>query len=75
MKTIPLACGEVVLVDDEDYERLSKSEWIYVKGNGHVSRQGNGKPISHEILQTDKIVDHIDMNGLNNLVWQPQKCQ
>ena len=81
MKEIKISRGLTTVVDDSDYERLSKIKWsaspdkrtVYVIGHG---RDDSGSRITirmhREILnlKDSKIqVDHIDGNGLNN-----QKC-
>ena len=78
MKEIPLTQGKVALVDDGDFEWLSKFKWHALKrGNvfyaGRSSPRDNGKKrmiIMHrEILGLkpgDPGVDHRDGNGLNN---------
>lgn len=76
MKTIPLTQGQVALVNDEDYNWLSKRKWQAVKdGKTYyaVSTDCSIKehPINlrmhREIMATPKnmVVDHIDHNGLN----------
>ncbi len=64
MKTIPLTNGKVALVDDEDFEELSKYKWYYNLKNKSVCASG-GIPMSHIILQTNKWVDHKDGNKLD----------
>jgi hypothetical protein len=78
MKEIPLTKGCVALVDDEDYEELSKYKW-YAWG-GIVSRtayaqrnikrmDGNTTIFMHRsivIVPHGMVIDHIDGNGLNN---------
>lgn len=60
------------LVDDEDYERLSKYTWrLHSKGYATRSSSTNGKEtrlmMHREILETGEFqVDHIDRNKLNN---------
>jgi hypothetical protein len=60
------------LVDDEDYERLSKYTWrLHSKGYATRSSSTNGKEtrlmMHREILDTGEFqVDHIDRNKLNN---------
>jgi len=60
------------LVDDEDYERLSKYTWrLHSKGYATRSSSTNGKEtrlmMHREILETGEFqVDHVDRNKLNN---------
>ncbi len=86
MKTIPLTQGQVALVDDEDYERLSKFKWyaqrqrdtFYAKRN---VRLPDGKraalKMHREILGlTDPkiLVDHRDHDGLHNWRHNLRMC-
>lgn len=72
MKQIPLTCGLVALVDDEDYPMISQFKWhvqqtrvLYA-----VRRFGETKQYMHRMILglTDRKdqVDHIDFDGLNN---------
>ena len=65
------------IVDDEDYERISKYHWYVVKNGNYYYAYGNGKGPEREhlfmhrkvlnLLQYDKTcVDHINRNGLDN---------
>lgn len=76
MKEIPLTQGQVALVDDEDFEAMSKFKWFadkrrrtyYAARNLRVA-EGRGKRTVHmhaELLRVDGYVDHKDGNGLNN---------
>jgi len=83
MKEIPLTKGKVALVDDEDYEELSKYKWYAIKKENrwnwyairHVLKKINGysttESMHRHILKLKnkdgKIVDHIDRNSLNNI--------
>ena len=64
MKTILLTQGKVALVDDEDYERLSKWHWTYDKASNRAHH--GGFLMSHAVFQTDNWLDHKDRDGLNN---------
>ena len=64
MKTIPLTQGKFALVDDEDFERLSKYHWTYDESNNRAHRIGI--MMSHAVIQADNWLDHRDGNGLNN---------
>lgn len=77
MKTIPLTRGQVALVDDDDFERLSKHRWCYLSGDAgagyayrHIREDGKQKTIlmHRAIMNPTKgfEIDHIDHDGLNN---------
>lgn len=76
MKTINLTQGKVALVDDEDYESLSKYKWYackhgcyYALRHDQESSTRNPKAMHHEIMVKNPrgmTIDHIDGNGLNN---------
>ena len=77
MKTIPLTQGYETIVDDEDYEELSKYKWHVggVKGYTKYAQRKiriNGKRTSismHVVILASPLgfeVDHKDGNGLNN---------
>jgi len=76
MKTINLTKNAVAIVDDEDFEHLSKWKW-HLSVNGYAARRTkkiNNKSIMvymHRVLMKlhygDKEqVDHADMDKLNN---------
>lgn len=73
MKEIALKKGGVALVDDEDFEHLSK--WAWTNNNGYASRtfsDGTGqwkRVYMHRVIMgtpAKKVTDHIDHNPLNN---------
>lgn len=74
MKTIPLTKSDrVVLVDDEDFARVSQHQWSLVTPNEHLAyaaRQEKGQMILlHRVITSAPpkvLVDHKDKNGLNN---------
>lgn len=79
MKEIKLTQGKVTLVDDDDYEWLSKNKWcVHKKTKGGfyaqrgVSRKAQGKKrvvMMHRVIMDapkGMSVDHIDGDGLNN---------
>lgn len=78
MKKIPLNHGKYAIVDDEDYEELSKYRWRFDK-NGYASRTvylGGGKKNQKQIgVYMHKLInktpdgfhtDHINRNKLDN---------
>lgn len=76
MKQIPLTQGKFAMVDDEDYEWLSKWKWCYqkTKKDGYAIRGGirNGKQYTiaiHRVILNPNIgedIDHINRNRLDN---------
>lgn len=76
MKQIPLTQGKSALVDDQDYEELSKYKW-FAQRNGYtfygvrtqrVVGETHTVAMHREILSTPKDMqtDHINGNGLDN---------
>lgn len=79
MKQIPLNNGYTVLVDDEDYDRVSQYKWyatiktntVYAQRNSrHDERPGQPRTmiLLHRFImdaQAGVMVDHVDGNGLN----------
>ena len=75
MKKIPLTQGKFALVDDADYEWLSKWKWCY-HSRGYAAR-GQYNPVTKKITQIfmhrlimnplkSMIIDHVNHNGLDN---------
>lgn len=73
MQKIPLSRGYFALIDDEDYQRVSKYKWTY--DNGYAVRgirlpnRRYKKIMLHRFLINAKpgqFVDHIDGNRSNN---------
>lgn len=65
MKEIPLTQGYVTLVDDADYEWLSRWKWHY---HGGYAERGDGVLMHREITDcpAGKEVDHINHDPLDN---------
>lgn len=76
MKEIPLTQGKFALVDDSDYEWLSKIKWCF--DGRYAARGQNGKHIlmHREINQTPggMDTDHINGNGLDNQRKNLRSC-
>ncbi len=82
MKTIPLTRGKYAIVDDEDYERISKHKWYALKGKHtyyavreislgggtRKNRQRTFVLMHREILNVPQGMDtdHENHNGLDN---------
>lgn len=64
MRKIPLTQGKFALVDDEDYERLSKFKWC-VLSRGYAVRSDGGRCcyMHREIAGTPKGMDTDHING------------
>ena len=80
MKKIQLTQGKYAIVDDEDYEIVSKFKWHYIdaythRKNGYARHllYENGKPVGfirmHHLILPFKngyMIDHINGDGLDN---------
>lgn len=72
MKNIILTDGSTCLVDDEDYDYLSKYTWYNIKGYARSSKMKQGKTTNiaiHRLITNcpkGKVVDHINRNPLDN---------
>ena len=84
-KEIQLTQGKVSIVDDEDFERLSKHKWSAgnVRGKFHAVRSVRIFPyvnkrilMSREVVSAiqGEIVDHINGDTLNNTKANLRKC-
>ena len=77
MKKIPLTQGKVALVDDADYERVSKYKWyawrggagpFYARRNVASGRRQQKTVKLHRFILgfPDSFIDHVNHNGLDN---------
>ena len=82
MKRISLTQGKFALVDNEDFDRLNQYKWQYNKKDDCAqrgvgisgSRRTKTLRMAPEVLQTTKMVDHKDGNGLNNQKFNLREC-
>ena len=87
MKQIPLTQGKFAIVDDEDFEMLSKFKWCLRLANGKTYAYRRAKNHEKHPSKTVKMhrfilnivdpkieVDHIDSNGLNNQRYNIRPC-
>lgn len=67
MRKIELTQGKYTVVDEEDYDRISKHKWYFDSSNGYA-RNGELGYLHRFILQPPKgkYVDHKDKDKLNN---------
>lgn len=76
MKEIPLTQGQVALVDDEDYERVSAFKWhaqkarttFYAMRKSRIAGKRIAVLMHRDILQVrgNRKIDHRNRNGLDN---------
>ena len=73
-----LSCGEIVLIDEEDYNKIDKNGW-YLSDKYHGEDHRKTRYVVHDIYgrlhryilgikkneKKNIIIDHIDRNGLN----------
>jgi hypothetical protein len=64
VKAVPLTQGKEALVDDEDYEVLSRSNWLYHQG--FAKRWRDEKLELMHVLLVGRKLKHADGNKLNN---------
>jgi len=82
MKEIQLTRGKVALVDDDDYEALSKHRWCADRHrNTWYAVRRKSKPeglvrvyMHRELVVADGDIDHVDRNGLNNQRHNLRPC-
>lgn len=82
MKKIFLTQGKFALVDDEDFNWLNQWKWHYhidgyaVRNYARISPR-QGLFLMHRVIvncPTDKQIDHIDGDGLNNQKFNLRIC-
>lgn len=74
MKILTLSCGEKVMLDDEDYEKIPKTGWYLVNAENRNSKTvyvqhdkyGRLHRYIMNVQDPNIIINHIDRNGLNN---------
>lgn len=83
MREIKLSRGKVALVDDEDFEELSKYKWHALKGchTWYAARNGCGNEreyvYMHAVIAcspSGSKTDHRDGDGLNNIRSNLRVC-
>lgn len=80
MKELKTRKGGTILVDDEDYELVSKYKWweARFKNGRYAACKINGKrTLMHRLIlgaEPHQIIDHKDRNGLNNMKENLRFC-
>jgi hypothetical protein len=72
MRQIPLTRGYFALIDDEDFDELSRYKWSYCNGYAVRGERHNGKyvaiPMHGQLMHPTRplVVDHINRHSLDN---------
>jgi hypothetical protein len=82
MKIIPLTQGKVVIVDDEDFEKVNNYRWRTLNGrSGYACYAISGQTPNHILMHrlimgatVDQQIDHKNGNGLDNRKANLRPC-
>jgi hypothetical protein len=89
MKLLPLTKGYHAMVDDDDYYWVSQFNWQAIELNGAIYARRNKKKgilksnepyeiylhrVIMKCVDKEKVVDHIDHDGLNNIKSNLRIC-
>jgi len=78
MKKIQLTQGEHALIDDEDYDRVSRYNWNAVKIKSRIYASNKSQGLMHRFIlglsDRTRMVDHKKGNGLNNQKHNLRLC-
>lgn len=79
MKLIPLSKGEFAMIDDSDFESVSKYKWFLVNGYAGKAVNGrrNAKEYLHRFLVKPEItqsIDHANGDKLDNRRFNLRVC-
>lgn len=70
MKRIPLTKGKFAIIDDEDFDLVSKYKWCFSNyAKRHKPRPSKGWILMHRLIcgaKAGQYVDHINKNKLDN---------
>lgn len=86
MKTINISNGQIVMVDDEDFDYLNQWNWSCKKSpytfyafrqqviDGRAVEIKMHRQLLKVVFQKEVLIDHKDRNGLNNQKDNLRKC-
>lgn len=79
MRTIPLTQGQVAIVDDADFDLVSRYKWCALRSRHTFYAVSGGSPQfrMHRLIlsaRPDQLVDHRDGDGLNNARTNLRVC-
>ena len=78
-RTINLTRGQVAIIDEEDFQRISQEHWcaIKIKGRYYAIQGKRTNLYMHRIIMgatDDEQIDHVNNNGLDNRKRNLRRC-